>query len=148
MATLRWKLVGQVLLAVHARVPPSEHEWQEFIKSCYEIGSRMQRALIFADVALTATQRKQVAEVVDQAKPKSVAVVSSSAVTRGIVTAIGWFTGVHRAFSPLVLPQALRHLGVNTEEKKQLLECTAEFAKELGDPELERLVRRALTQNG
>jgi hypothetical protein len=67
---------------------------------------RVPKHLVLAgEVELTPRQRAQVAETLDY--PCKVAVMVSSPITRGMLTAIGWLTGKHRAFSMTDLAGAL-----------------------------------------
>jgi hypothetical protein len=132
MPTLRWKIIGDVLLIVHAAVPPSEEEWAAFMSFCDELGPRMRNCLVFSETALTPAQRRQVARCVAAAGTEGVAVVTASRFPRMAVTALGWTTGIHRAFPPESVDRALDYLGVKEPARTEIVLCTRAFQRELG----------------
>ena len=132
MAELRWKVIGETMLIVHTRKAPPAAEWDEYIAACWALGHHMQRCLVLADISLSPTQRTQVADVVKAAGTTLVVVVTTSAVARGAVTALGWMTGVHKAFSPRSFEAAVSALGVGPLERAALVEAGVALARELG----------------
>jgi hypothetical protein len=138
MRTMRWKNVGGTLLVVHARLQPDAAEWAAFIEYVADAETRVSRCLVFADIALTLEQRRQVAEVTKMARIKAVAVITSSAVARMIVTALSWVRGVHKAFEPSDVGSALDYLGVPDQDREPLLSSAAQFARELKHVKLEQ----------
>ena len=68
--------------------------------------------VIAREATLTAKQRTEVAEVVNRRKLKG-AVILTSAIQRGVVTAIGWLVGGDRlrSYAPKEMDAALEFLG-------------------------------------
>jgi hypothetical protein len=60
MRTLSWQTVGRTVLVVHGRRMPDEAEWQAFIDHCMSGIGIVNQGLVFANVALTAPQRRQI----------------------------------------------------------------------------------------
>jgi hypothetical protein len=131
MTTMRWQEVGTVMVTVHARRPPDEAEWREYMDVCAKMGERLVSVLVLADVALTPKQRRTAADIVRAAGTKGVAVISTSMITRHITTAVGWLTGVHKGFHPSEIDSALTFLGVAPVERPAVLETARKFAREL-----------------
>jgi hypothetical protein len=74
------------------------------------------RGLSFSDGgAPNSTQRRLMNDTLGGKSPLS-AVVTNSAMARGVVTAMGWFNPNIKAFSPTELDEALRFLNVNKSE--------------------------------
>jgi hypothetical protein len=136
MLTMCWKNVGGTLLVVHGRLPPDAGEWAVFLEYVTAPETRVSRCLVFSDIALTAEQRRQVAAATTTAGMKGVAVITSSALARMIVTALSWVRGVHKAFEPRHVRSALDYLGVPDQERGPLLSSAAQFARDLDHPRL------------
>lgn len=131
MQTLKWKFVGDTMLIVHAKEPPADADWAGLMRACAELGKRLRKCLVFAEVSLTPKQRKEIADVVSAARTQAVAVVTRSQITQHIITAIGWVTGIHKGFDPKNLDDALSFLGVSGSERHELLETARRFEDEL-----------------
>jgi hypothetical protein len=140
---MRWKEISGTLLIVHGRVQPDPAEWDAMIRDCRALARKLQRTLVFADVTLTAEQRRQVADVHKQAGTRAVAVVTSSSLSRMIVTALSWLNSVHRAFEPREVNAALDYLQVPPEQRRVLLETTRQFARELNHDSLRKSLEAA-----
>ena len=142
-ATMRWKQISGTQLIVHAKLQPDPAEWDAMIRDCRTLGRRHERTLVFADVTLSAEQRRQVADVHKVAGTRAVAVVTSSSLSRMIVTALSWMNSVHRAFEPREVNAALDYLQVPPAERQELLETARQFARELNHDSLERSLAAA-----
>jgi hypothetical protein len=143
MRTLSWKLLGGTLLIVHANASPSEQEWEALTRAGTEWGTRIRRALVFGDVPLTVKQRRQIAEVVRTARSQAVAVVTSSAMARMMITSIGWATGIHKAFDMEQVEEALDYLNVGPADRRELLQVARRLAQELDNRAVEAAVASA-----
>lgn len=106
--SLRFDIVDHVLLIVHADVPPSDADWSRLILVRNASRERLRSHLVIAPprASLNANQRADVARFMKETGI-SIAVVTDSALVRGVARAIG-FLGVHlRAFTPGELTSAL-----------------------------------------
>ena len=135
--TLKWQRIGTTVLIVHARRLPDDAEWNAFIADCIAMGSLAQRGIVFAEVTLNGEQRRQIAEVHRLTGCHSVAVVTSSLLTRVLVTTMNWLSNTHRAFAPSDVVAAFDFLGVSDSERHELLAVALRFARELNLPQLE-----------
>lgn len=116
--TLRFAAVDDVFLIVHAHVDPDPREWSRLMDESRANVHRLRRCLVSsADSKLTAKQRSDLGEFVKNHEC-NVAVLVDSAVTRGIVTALGWVTGKYRAFGSDDIEGAVAYLGSGVDPAK------------------------------
>jgi len=99
------------MLIVHADMPPSDTDWARMVVVRNANRERLRSNLVVAPprAIINASQRADVAEFM-KSTGSSVAVVTDSALVRGIARAVG-FLGVQvRAFPPSELANALNYL--------------------------------------
>jgi hypothetical protein len=109
--SLRFDIVDHVLLIVHADMPPADDDWARLVTVRNANRDRLQGNLVIAPprASINAAQRADVAQYMRQSGT-GVAVVTESALIRGVARAIG-FLGVQvRAFAPVELASALNFL--------------------------------------
>ena len=139
--------VGDVFVAVHDAQPPTDADWNATIRHYRKFKPQIRCGLIVSEGGgPTAPQRKALAgEEASDKVPR--AVVTSSAVTRGIVTAMRWIGQDIRAFSPDELVGAFRFLGIPDEQQKAVLDTVANLFDELraGTSEVDTPGRAATT---
>ncbi len=109
-----------VLISVHGVQPPTDDEWEQYVRHCDELmrrhrgdTSRIGALSVTAGGGPTAGQRERL-NGVTAGKSVRVSIVTPSAVARGIVTALSWFNPAVRAFAPQRFPAALAHLALST----------------------------------
>jgi hypothetical protein len=125
-------VVDGVFLSVHDRETPGDDEWQAVIDMVRDRDADIESALIFSDGGgPNAHQRKLYAREVARSKSRPRAVVTASALARGIVTAISWLGPRMKAFSPDELPEALDFLGITQARWAPLLNEVAKFRLQL-----------------
>lgn len=106
------------IIVVHNENPPTDEEWRSYLKF-------LERAIVALEVsgilvytaggAPTAPQRVDYAKLIDRHRCAfSCAVVSDSALVRGVVTAFAWWTSQKhiRSFMPTELRHAMGFAGV------------------------------------
>ncbi len=144
--TMKWGAIGDVMVVVHGARQPDPQEWSDYIADCDKLAeTRGFRGLLaFANIALTAQQRADAGENLKKHKAELAAVITDSRLTRGMVTALGWFTGINRAYSPRDLEQALDDLRLSADQSRDVRELAQTFAKELGVEEAFFRTRRPL----
>ncbi|MEO8904728.1 MAG: hypothetical protein ABI488_20095 [Polyangiaceae bacterium] len=111
--SLRFDIVDHVLLIVHADVPPDDADWARMVLVRNGSRDRIRGHLVIAPARATinATQRADVAKFLKETG-MSIAVVTNSALVRGVALAVG-LLGLHvRGFAPAELPSALTYLVV------------------------------------
>jgi hypothetical protein len=94
------RAMGQLLLVVHPSRPPSGAEWDHFVTFSREKQQKgpIQMLVVTQGGAPNAAQRIQ-CRVLFESGPLPVAVLSDSALVRGVVTALSWFNPGIRGFS-------------------------------------------------
>ncbi len=111
--SLRFDVVGHVMLIVHADMPPHPSDWARMITVRNANRDKLHSNLVIAPprASIDAAQRADIAKFMKETGT-SVAVVTDSALIRGVARAVG-FLGVQvRAFAPTELEGALNFLVV------------------------------------
>jgi hypothetical protein len=93
------------------------------------------RSLVLAKGSLTSLQRKKLARVVEPyEKTLKSAIVTESAIVRGIVTALQWFhRDVFRTFAPSDLDRALEFLDLLDRDRAHVKELALTLQKKLAE---------------
>jgi hypothetical protein len=128
MKTLAFGKAGDCIVFVSGKEPLDNREWDayaRFLQVELVPGARTSCLIFTEGSGPTAAQRQLLNEVlapvVHNAKA---AVMTSSVLARGIVTAMSWIYPVYKAFSPTETDEAIHFLGLAqqaTPEIKQLL---------------------------
>jgi len=126
MKNLLFKRIGDIILAVYSDQPPSDEEWNAYVAAlvaAYKATSGTKgvvRSLVVTDGGgPNAIQRKRCFEAVEQFQnwtKSPAAVISASAVARGIVTVLSWFNIGIKVFSPNQTEEAFTFLGFSKQE--------------------------------
>lgn len=103
---------GGMFVLAHSNKPPSNAEWDSYMKELGKHDPKWVKSLAFTDGgAPTGPQRKLLNDLLNGRQCRA-AVVTSDAFVRGVVTALSWFNSYVKAFSPDELDEALRYLEV------------------------------------
>ena len=111
--TLRFDVVDHAFVIVHANVPPDEQDWARLTLVRDANRRKIRGILVVAPprASLDAAQRASVTTFMKETR-STIAVVTDSALIRGVARAVG-FMGVQvRAFAPSELARALDYLVV------------------------------------
>jgi hypothetical protein len=111
--SLRFDIVDHVMLVVHADVPPDEADWARMVVVRNANREKIRSNLVIAPprASINAGQRADVAKFMKETGI-AIAVVTDSALIRGVARAVG-FLGVQvRAFAPAELASALNFLAI------------------------------------
>ena len=120
--TLRFELVDHVFVVVHADVPPDEDDWRRLILVRNANRTKMRGNLVIAPprATINAAQRADVATFMKETGI-SIAVLTDSALIRGVALAVA-FLGVQvRAFQSNELTSALNFLIVPPSRHAELI---------------------------
>jgi hypothetical protein len=120
--TFRFDIVEHVILVVHADMPPSEADWARMVVVRNANRDRLRSTLVVAPprASINASQRSDVAQFM-KGTGSSIAVVTDSALIRGVARAVG-FLGVQvRAFQPSEMANALNFLVVPPSRHADML---------------------------
>ncbi len=107
---------GGLMLLVHTNRPPSDAEWEPYYAELVKHDPKKIRSLAFTDGgAPSAAQRAQVNDFL-RGQASTAAVVTTSTMVRGVVTALSWFNAQMKAYAPRDVDAGLQHLGVRPDE--------------------------------
>ena len=123
MDTVTCQLVGDTMVLVHSDRAPSPAGWNEYLDLVEQSHESMARTLVYSiGGAPDAKQRADLKTVYQKSfrKEPPVAVLTTDAVARGVVTTLGWFYGNIRAFTPFELEAALRWLKVTPKNAGEI----------------------------
>jgi hypothetical protein len=119
---MAWSIHGDLLLVAHDEGPPSDEEWRAWLRD-YEAAAATLRGNVVCSLGggPTSSQRKDLLNVIGRLERVPPALIlTSSALMRGLVTAIGWFLPVDRRPTMFALDQlgaALDSLGIDTSAR-------------------------------
>jgi hypothetical protein len=131
--SLRFDIVGHVLLIVHADMPPHPSDWSRMITVRNANRDKLHGNLVIAPprASINAAQRADVSSFMKETGT-SVAVVTDSALIRGVARAVG-FLGVQvRAFAPTEMTSAFNFLVVPPSRHDDMLRRIAALQAGLG----------------
>ena len=111
--SLRFDIVDQVMLIVHADVPPSASDWARLLVVRDANRAKLRSTLVIAPprASINAAQRADVVKFMKETGT-GVAVLTDSALVRGVAMAVGFLGVKVRAFAPNALTSALTFLTV------------------------------------
>jgi hypothetical protein len=134
MATMKFGLAKDIHVVFHTPRNPSDAEWTTYMDDLHEHGPAIQGVLVHSlGGGPSPTQRKRLKEVWGEHAQKPVALMSSSRIFRGIITAILWVMPNHalRIFPIDDFAGAFAHLGASELQKARVLEVLAKLKREL-----------------
>lgn len=109
--SLRFDIIDHVMLIVHADVPPSDADWSRLIRVRNASRDRLRGLFVTAPprASINASQRADVAHFAKDTRI-SIAVITDSALIRGVARAVGFLGVPVRAFLPSELTSAFNFL--------------------------------------
>lgn len=131
MADMRYRCDGRMIIVAHTNASPSDEEWSGYAREVAAVLSRSApeevRTVVFTDGGgPNAEQRRMLTEIKGWNIVR-VSVVSQSLAVRGIVTAFSWFNPKIKAFLPIAVGAAFRHLGLSPDEESRVWSTVKEF---------------------
>ena len=132
--TMMYRYVDGIYVMVHTVTAPGDEEWNQHCKDLEAVHTSLRGVLIFtAGGGPTSKQRERLRSAVPSSLPPT-AIMTDSALVRGIVTSINWFVNNPAlAFDHQDLEGALRHIarGGATIDAAKLVSTLRVLAKEL-----------------
>ena len=134
---MSYHFVSPIYLVIHAPTPPSQDEWSAYLQDMETVADQI-RGIVVTSVGGSsgpnARQRQEAAELWEKhGGPPPIAVVTESAVQRGIVTAFNWFfSKPMRVFSPKQASAAFEYVHAPPQVCQDLRFEVLKFARELG----------------
>jgi hypothetical protein len=145
MATMAHVVSDGIQLAVHDESPPTDAEWDAYLA---EAASSVRGTLVVTDGGgPNAKQRAAIANIAGIAELPT-AIITSSILARGIVTAISWLGKNIRAFSPAEIGAAMDYLGIGSSKRAELSQRIARLKVTLADAESLEVVAKTLGFGG
>jgi DNA-binding LacI/PurR family transcriptional regulator len=112
------EMAGRTLVVVHGVTHPSDADWERYLDALRRNAAAIDSQLIVTDGGSpTSAQRKASLELASHwAQTPPTAVVTSSVLARGAVTALSWFMKDRiRAFPPDEFDEACAFIGASSE---------------------------------
>ena len=125
-------MVGRTLVVVHDKTHPSDDDWQIYLDALRANQDAIEAQLIVTDGGSpTAAQRRASLEYARGFALPASAVLTSSVLVRGVVSALSWFMKDRiRAFAPGEFEEACAFIGAASESTR-LREAAARLRKTL-----------------
>ena len=138
MTTLAFARFGSCFTYVCGRRDPTDQEWDSYIRFLRQnvVPGVAPRSLVVTDGGgPNSAQRTKLTELVaEHSGDVKIAVVTASAVVRGIFTAMSWFaTFNYRAFTPTQLDEALVFLDVSRATAFEMKTAIVAMRKKITD---------------
>ena len=125
------RTLGDLVVLVHDRENPTAAEWSAFLAELRRIDVSRARVLVRTDgAAPDSLQRQQLNDLLKGQK-LPIAVLSDSALVRGVGTALRWFNPAVRVFAASALDGALEHLHLPPAQREPLRSALRELSHEL-----------------
>jgi len=130
---MRWAIVDGVAVIVHGSGTPSKDEWQAWLREYRQRSAQLEGVLIYSfGGGPTSAQRTELLQIVDKLQhvPQTI-MVTSSAMVRGIITALSWFIAPRKrakVFAPTDLEDAFGALGLAEPVRQLVYQQIAELA--------------------
>jgi hypothetical protein len=126
--TMAFGKVDEFLVVVHNKLAPTDEEWNswlDFNVRNFSTGSTVKCLVVTEGGAPTPVQRQSMKEKLGElmiSNPKEFrnAIVTASAVVRGVVTALSWFQRGYSAFSPAHMDDAMGYLEVPDQFRPEI----------------------------
>lgn len=131
MAEMILRTMGSLIVLVHSKNQPTEAEWNALLDVQRSMPDA--RTLVVTDGGGPSNkQRMQINQIIKETgKRPRVAVVSSSAFVRGIVSALNWFNPEIKTFPPDALTEAIKYLEAPEARASVLLKLVEQMRVEL-----------------
>jgi len=138
MPQMSFRRQGRLIVVMHTAQPASTDEWTRYLAMLTSMIAELQlspmapTALVFTDgAAPSAEQRRSFIDVVGKLSFRT-SVVTTSRFTRGIVTALSWFTPGVRAYDPDDATAILQHAGIGSYDLPVMMAMAEELAADIG----------------
>lgn len=122
-----WHIIGDVLVTFTVEGAIKDDLWSRYLETLSKGNYRINLAFS-SNAALTALQRKAASDAL-KARNVQAIVMTDSALTRGIVTALTWLGTNIRAYSYSELDEAVRVLNVNADVAQEITTLAQEFMR-------------------
>jgi hypothetical protein len=125
------KLQSGLMLAIYGDGTPESGEWKDYCTVMSTMGDTDNMLIFSAGGGPNLMQRRDLEQITNRLRG-SVAVVTSSRVARGIVTAISWVKKEIKAFNPDQRQAAFDYLRLEPKQAEEAMRVALELSRELG----------------
>jgi hypothetical protein len=118
--SMAFVMMGRLSVVVHTAIPPTEQEWGAWLDAvrATPIGPEGIRNLVYSlGGGPSASQRGGAIDLMKD-HPHRTAIITTSAVVRGIVTAVSWFLKGMKVYPPSQFDRAFEFLEVGQDERE------------------------------
>lgn len=119
-------------VAVYGDDSPTNEEWGVYLDVVRSMDPGYRMIVFSGGGGPTTMQRRDLEKITNHQDAAGVAVVTSSRLARGIVTAIRWFNREIKAFEPSQRDEAFKFLSLDEREAKDVLRLAKDMAAQLG----------------
>jgi hypothetical protein len=116
--------ISNTIVGVHTTEPPTDRQWDEYVstakKLSAELGFDEMRALSITDGGAPSGEQRAIINDLLGGRSVLIAIVSSSAMVRSVVTALSWFNPKIKTFAPSRVRDALTHIGFAQSDVSKL----------------------------
>jgi hypothetical protein len=132
---LRFKVIGDLMLVVHADTPPADSDWADMLRERDDHAGTLKGLLVVAPpkASINASQRADVQSYLRQTGAR-IAVLTDSKLVRGAALAVAWFGVSVRAFPTSGLHAALEYLQGPAEREALVARTIGELNEKLHAP--------------
>lgn len=129
---------SKILVAVHTAADPSPEEWSRYCSAIERQRHEMRGTVVYTLGGGPSSRQRQEMRVAFHETPMApVAILTRSAIVRGIITSINWFQGNQLvAFDPNDVDRALQYVGSQGAviDRGEIIEMLSALAHELNIP--------------
>jgi hypothetical protein len=130
---MKWEIVDKVLLLVHGDGIANDAEWSAFLDEYDKHASLLHSLVLFLPTTgPDSAQRRRLSDI-HLRRPTPIAVLSSSQLARGAVTALSWLGVAVKAFEADHVDAALTHLALSPRTRDLVLKQLATLRRDLAD---------------
>jgi hypothetical protein len=119
-------------VAVYANDSPTDEDWGGYLEVMRSLEHGYRMVIFSSGGGPTTMQRRDLESITEGQETARVAVITSSRLARGIVTAIRWFNRDIKAFEPAHRDAAFTFLALDKVERDDVLRLAKSMATELG----------------
>jgi hypothetical protein len=111
-----------LLIWVGGDIPPNDKEWTAYTQALGALADQARQTkkpffvLVFADAGAPSAAQREQAVKAGAGPPSRTALISTSAVARGVITVFSWFNLSMKSFAPKEIEKALAFLDIPSTE--------------------------------
>jgi hypothetical protein len=133
--TLFFEVFSQrLLIAVYGDGAPSTAAWADYLGAIEGMGDEIYVLAFSSGGGPTLMQRRQLEEALGDRGGRA-AIVTTSRIARGIVTAIRWFNRDIKSFSPSEWKDALEFMQLSADDGARVMQRLSAMADQIGNSE-------------